>query len=138
MDGQQTQETPSLEARLSRFALTVARSSNQAFAAIRSINAEFASGASVPVEEAFRHVLERLGEPDLREPVIPPDEPVGLTARFSALSDDQRIAFALVVIEEFTVDAAARIMGTDEDRAHTLLTSTRDRLFAPTRRTNCD
>lgn len=120
-----------LDARLSRFALCVARSSNQSLSAIRLIKGETGDQEPISEVEAFRQVLQILNDPGLREPAIKPAEPASISARFSALCHDQRVAFALVVIEEFSPEQAADIMLTSQRRVHELLSSSRDCLFEP-------
>jgi len=56
--------------------------------------------------------------------------PDAIVARFSHLPYHQRVAFALVVIEEFSIDDAAVIMDVAASDVRSLLLATRDFLFA--------
>lgn len=82
------------------------------------------------MREAYRLLLQELDgfADDFGSANAPP--PPSVVARFSYLPYHQRVAFALVVIEEFSVDDAAAIMGLAVEDVRNLLLATRDFLFA--------
>ncbi|MEO1040875.1 MAG: hypothetical protein AAFX52_01165 [Pseudomonadota bacterium] len=82
---------------------------------------------------AYRDLLHEMSgfhdDPDTRRrPLI-----WSTAARFSNLPYHQRVAFALVVIEEFSVEDTADIMELALDDVRTLLAASRDALFAAAR-----
>jgi DNA-directed RNA polymerase specialized sigma24 family protein len=117
--------------RLTRFALCVAPSSTAATDALEALPPfrempDCAEGS----EWAFRALLERFDFHDPEEPMSSDAGPRSFVARFSCLPFHERVAFALVVIEEFSTEEAARIMGVHETALRTLLMSSREFLFA--------
>ena len=123
------QESGSVYARLSRFALCIAPSSGLAYDAVAHV--EFLDQGQEPSDEAaFRALLEYLDDHAAAEVNFSGQAPNSLVARFSFLPYPQRVAFALVVIEEFSVPRAAAVMGLQEEDVRSLLLATRDFLFA--------
>lgn len=118
-----------LAARLSRFALCIAPSSHDAYSALAAIAPVASDLDESALRAAFKTLLQRLGESagkEWRASGVPPNS---LVARFSYLPYHQRAAFALVVIEEFSIAHAAEIMELDPGDVRALLLATRDFLF---------
>lgn len=119
-----------LFARLSRFALCIAPSSTHAYDALDAVTPLASGGEGSVLREAFQQLLNHLDEAEddaVRYMGLPPNS---IVARFSFLPYHQRVAFALVVIEEFAVEEAAEIMSLGEEDVRVLLLATRDFLFA--------
>lgn len=123
------QESGSVFARLSRFALCIAPSSGLAYDALAHVEVLDQEQAADD-EAAFRALLEYLDAHAADEVSFAGQAPNSLVARFSFLPYPQRVAFALVVIEEFSVARAAAVMGLQEEDVRGLLLATRDFLFA--------
>lgn len=117
-------------ARLSRFAFCIAPSSDDAFSALDAMP-DLSLGASAnTIMLAFRHLHDHLHRASADGLVHRGQPPNSLIARFSYLPYHQRAAFALVVIEEFSMDEVADIMDLSEADVRSLLLATRDFLFA--------
>lgn len=116
-------------ARLSRFALCIAPSSNHAYDALEAVSRTIPNPTDADLREAFRDLLAHLDElgDDVSSMMGLP--PSSIVARFSFLPYHQRVSFALVVIEEFSIADAAEIMGLAEEDVRVLLHATRDFLF---------
>jgi hypothetical protein len=115
------------EARLSRFALCIASSSADAYSALEEVGPRSDLGRALPLKDAFRKVVSKLEVEDTARPSGTP--PHSLVARYSCLPYHQRVAFALVVIEEFSLEEAAAIMALAEEDIRQLLLAVRDFLF---------
>ncbi|MCQ8184100.1 hypothetical protein [Parvularcula maris] len=125
-----------LQARLSRFALCIASSTADAYSAVEEVGPKSDLGNALLVKDAFRRVVSRLdGEDNVQTTGAPPHS---LVARYSCLPYHQRVAFALVVIEEFSLEEAAMIMGLGEEDIRQLLLAVRDFLFTSHWSTKCD
>ncbi|WP_189575763.1 hypothetical protein [Parvularcula lutaonensis] len=128
------QQTPhpgsdSIFARLSRFALCIAPSSSHAYDALEAVTPLASGGEELILREAFRQLLSHLDAVQDDAVSYMGLPPRSIVARFSFLPYHQRVAFALVVIEEFEIADAAEIMGLDEEDVRVLLLATRDFLF---------
>ncbi|WP_173200511.1 hypothetical protein [Parvularcula mediterranea] len=130
MEQVRTSVDESVYARLSRFALCIASSSATAFGALDAMDDGLRASSDDRIREAFRALLSRLDEASRDDPDLSGQPPRSFVARFSFLPYHQRVAFALVVIEEFSVEDAAEIMALSIDDVRRLLLATRDFLFA--------
>jgi len=124
------QTSSSVFARLSRFALCIAPSSGLAYDALAHVELLSSQKKDDSEEEPFRALLQFLEDHAAAEVSFSGSAPNSLVARFSYLPYHQRVAFALVVIEEFSVARAAAVMDLQEDDVRNLLLATRDFLFA--------
>ncbi|MEO1656089.1 MAG: sigma factor-like helix-turn-helix DNA-binding protein [Pseudomonadota bacterium] len=127
-----------VQARLSRFALCIAPSSDTVFDVIERVLPHATAADEAPMREAYRLLLQELDGfvDDLASVNAPP--PPSIVARFSYLPYHQRVAFALVVIEEFSIDDTAEIMDLGVDDVRSLLMATRDFLFSARLSTRSD
>jgi DNA-directed RNA polymerase specialized sigma24 family protein len=117
------------QARLNRFALCIAASTDDAYSALEDISSAGDLSDSEELRAAFQRVVSLL-DLDTDEASRPNGQPPhSLVARFSCLTYHQRVAFALVVIEEFPLDEAAAIMNLEEEDIRQLLLAVRDFLF---------
>ncbi|MEM1381513.1 MAG: sigma factor-like helix-turn-helix DNA-binding protein [Pseudomonadota bacterium] len=123
-------EVPGLVARLSRFALCIAPSSGHALSALDAIEPFENKHPGDTIAGAFRALLGQMSAFDQEDVSLGVSQPRSIVARFSSLPYHQRVAFALVVIEEFSIEEAAGIMGLDEPDVRSLLLATRDFLFS--------
>ncbi len=130
MDPASSANENGIYARLSRFALCIATSSNHAYSALEAVSPLPIGAGEDALRTAFQCLLAELDQvaDDTAKAMGSP--PNSVVARFSFLPYHQRVAFALVVIEEFSISAAAEIMSLQEDDVRNLLLSTRDFLFA--------
>ena len=125
-------------ARLSRFALCIAPASHSVFDVIERVLPQAETADRTPMREAYRLLLQELaGSSDELASVNAPPPP-SIVARFSYLPYPQRVAFALVVIEEFSVEETADIMNLNVEDVRSLLMATRDFLFATRLSTRSD
>jgi DNA-directed RNA polymerase specialized sigma24 family protein len=117
------------QARLSRFALCIATSSDDAYSAIEEVSVPGDADDLHSLKSAFRHVVMLLDLDGQGDGQMSGQPPNSLVARYSCLPFRQRVAFALVVIEEFSVEEAAAIMGLKDEEVRQLLLAVRDFLF---------
>lgn len=119
-----------LHARLSRFAHCISSSSTRAYAALDKLPNSRSSDDTTQLYSAYRALLDQLREARDQGSRRTGALPRSLVARFSFLPYHQRVAFALVVIEEFTMEDAAEIMNLDANDVQSLLLATRNFLFS--------
>ncbi|MEM7740129.1 MAG: sigma factor-like helix-turn-helix DNA-binding protein [Pseudomonadota bacterium] len=119
-----------VQARLCRFALCVAPSDRSFVDLIERVMGNCFVEHDGLAREAYRHVLQALGRSQGDFGVRHRCAPLSVVARFSILPYHQRVAFALVVIEEFSLADTADIMELDVHNVRALLSATRDGLFA--------
>ncbi|MEE4212858.1 MAG: sigma factor-like helix-turn-helix DNA-binding protein, partial [Parvularcula sp.] len=82
------------------------------------------------LDGAFKRLLRHFEQVDPDADLSFGQPPRSFIARFSALPFHQRAAFALVVIEELSVEEAAAIMELEESDIRALLLASREYLFA--------
>ncbi|MEM6913144.1 MAG: sigma factor-like helix-turn-helix DNA-binding protein [Pseudomonadota bacterium] len=119
-----------VQARLSRFAHCVAPSDRSFVDLIERVVGDCFVESDGFAREAYRHLLHAIGRSQGEFGARHIRAPLSVVARFSILPYHQRVAFALVVIEEFSLADTADIMELDVHNVRALLSATRDGLFA--------
>ncbi len=138
MDETMTAPREAMKARLNRFALCVASDTDAARHATDWTDGWSGFEARGGPQTLYREVLERLSDFEERGDPATGMPPRSIVARFSYLPYEQRAAFALVVIEEFSIGAAADIMDIPENKVRSFLLDTRDFLFSGAWTTRAD
>ena len=121
-----------LEARLSRFALCVAPSFDDAYDAVDAVAHQSGDPSAAGTRRAFRVLIRLLTAPEEGQRRYEGSDPPSgsVAARFDCLPCRQRAALTLVLIEEFSMEEAAAIMDVSRDELRQLLAGCRDFLFA--------
>lgn len=127
-----------VQARLTRFAHCVARDPGDAETALDAVPSAFEASDGDALHDGFRQVVSALGGGHEHAADRSDNGPHSLVARFSSLPLTHRVAFALVVVEEFSVTEAASVMDRSHEDVRSLLLATREFLFAPRWTTGSD